>query len=306
MPGASWNWPLGLLCRAEYSISKVPVIVVHHAEDASAALAGAVVADDSAFDDQLVGVAVGIDGAAAPAAWRAAVRRVLPPAGRRVTGQQAVDHDEVGVQAAHRTTIGALVADEGVVGEVDRSAHIHAVRADSPAAEVRTVLIAAVADERGVDHLELTALIEDGAAAVVRGAGLMNAGVAVSEPHILHDELWPGLLPAVTAGPHVQDPDPAAAAQRDLAAAVNDDPLTGHDFRGGQHGDRDWLRPAVEGDDAAHGHRTDHGGRGTTGGRAVPDDVIRVRGADRPARSGDVGVTIRIAVPGQRPAGRGS
>src|SRR6266568_8263178 len=96
------------------------------------------------------------------------------------------------------------------------------------------------------------------------------------------------------AGVHGQDPDLAAAAQGDLAAAINDNPVTVHDLRGGRHRDRDRPGATTEGDNAAFGHCPDHGGRGAASGRAVPDDVVRMGGADSPARSRNVAVATWV------------
>src|SRR6202035_4274703 len=75
---------------------------VNDAEDTAAALPGAVVDHGGAVDVQAVADAIGIDGAAIAAAWSAGLRGLQAPADRAVASEQAVDHVEVGVQAAQR------------------------------------------------------------------------------------------------------------------------------------------------------------------------------------------------------------
>ena len=79
----------------------------------------------------------------------------------------------------------------------------------------------------------------------------------------------------LVAGVHVQDPARAAAAERDLAAAVEHDARGGvADLRGGGHRDHDRRRAAGEGDHPAGGDRRDHGRRGAARRRAVADDGV--------------------------------
>ena len=255
---------------------------VDHEEDGSASLACAVVAQDRAVDEQVVVVAVGVDRTTAAASRSAATCGVRAPADGLIAHQQAVGDVEIRVEAAQRAAIGADIVDKVVVGDVDGAARVHAVGADRRAAEVGTVLVAPVVEERGVDHRELAPLIEDGAAAVARRAVLRHGRVSVLERHVLHDELRPVLFPAGlcgvflrgVAGIHVQDADLAAAAQRHLAAAIEHYLMAGvHDFGRGGHRDRDRLGAAVEGDIAALGDRFDHRGGRAAGGLADADDV---------------------------------
>src|SRR5512146_212362 len=71
---------------------ELPAARVDDEEDRAAALARGVAAHRGARDDQAVVVAVGVDGAAAAAAWRARGRGVRAPAGRLVVGEQAVEY----------------------------------------------------------------------------------------------------------------------------------------------------------------------------------------------------------------------
>src|SRR5580692_3783267 len=151
-----------------------PGAAIDYEEDGAAALAGGVVAHDRAVDEHAVAVAVGIDRAAAAAAGGACLLRVLAEADSVVVEEEAVEDIPLGVDAAQGGAVGAMTASECVAGDVDGFALPHAQRADRPAAEVRAVLIAAVVDESGVDDFELAALGEDGAAAIVRGLGLLN------------------------------------------------------------------------------------------------------------------------------------
>src|ERR1700678_721746 len=279
-----------------------PAAGIDDEEHGAASLARAVTADHGPVDGEAVVVAVGVDRAAAAASRRAAAGGAGAPADRLVAGHHAGDDGEVGVETAQRGAVGAGVAGERVVRDVDRRAHVHAERADRGTAEVGTGRIAPVVDERRVDDLELAALVKDGAAPVARRAGLLHGRVSILERDVLHDQLWPLLLPAVirgvlllrVAGVHVQDPGLAGAVQRDLAAAVEHDPVAGvHDLGRGGHRDRDPIRSAIERDDAAQGHGADHGGGGAAGRRAVPDHVIRV------ARINGLGRWRDGRVPGQ-------
>ena len=100
---------------------------------------------------------------------------------------------------------------------------------DGGAADVGPGVVAAVAEEPRVDDLEPAAADEDGAAAAALGR--LAGGVAVDEGQVLDGELRVVLVLAVRGGPdlglvagvHVEDAALAAAAERDLAAAVEHD-----------------------------------------------------------------------------------
>ena len=78
-----------------------------------------------------------------------------------------------------------------------------------------------------------------------------------------------------------------------------------HDLRGRGHRDGHRLRAAVEGDHAALGHCSDHGGRGAARGRSVADDVVRVAGVHRPGRARHERVAIWVARGGECLCGGG-
>src|SRR5690606_16552472 len=110
--------------------------------------------------------------------------------------------------------------------------------------------------------------------------------VGVDEREVLHGEARVVLIVAVRGGPdlilvarvHVQDPRLSAAAQGDLAAAVDDDALVRvvSNLRGTIERDGDGVGPAVEGDHAALGDRVDERLGRAALGRARTDDLIRI------------------------------
>ena len=168
-------------------------------------------------------------------------------------------------------------------------------RADCGAAEVGADVEAAVIDEPGVDHLELAAEVEDGAAAPAAevGVALPDLRVSVLEGDVLHDEVRPLLVETVRGGDplllvarvHVEDLALAATVEGDQPAAVQDDLVAGiHHLGGGGHGDGHRVRAAVEGDGAAAGDGPDHLRGGAASGCAGADDAAGVAGLTaRPA-----------------------
>ena len=140
------------------------------------------------------------------------------------------------------------VVREAAVHDIDGKAVVLRQRADRPAADVRSVGLAAVARERGVDDPQPAAAVEDGASAAAVEA--LAVRVAVGERQVLDDQLGGRLILAVRrrphlcriAGVHVEDAVPALAAERHQPTAVEDDPRARvRDLGGRVHPDRDGL-----------------------------------------------------------------
>ncbi len=180
-------------------------------------------------------------------------------------------------------------AGEGAAHHVHRFVLELAEHAQRRAAQVGAGTVAAVADEPRVDHLEPPAPDEDRAAPAALGP--LAGGVAVGERQVLHGELRVVLVLAVrggealrlVAGVHVEDAALAAAAERDLAAAVQHDAraVRVHHLGGGLHGDGDRRGPAVEGDDAAGRDGLHHRLGGAARRGAAADGTGRARGVHR-------------------------
>src|SRR5690606_608311 len=180
------------------------------------------------------GVAVVVDGAAAPAAGRPGTRRVGAHPDGAVVAEAAADDGERDADAAQAPAIGAdvalaLLAAEDAVHHVDGEVVVLIEDAHGRAAHVGAGLVAAVPHELGVEDLEPAAAHEDRAAAI----GILARGVAVGEGEVLHREARMILVVAVRRGPdlrriagvHVEDAARATAAQRHEPAAVDDDLL---------------------------------------------------------------------------------
>src|SRR2546421_2887854 len=293
-----------------------PGAVVADEEDRSAALVGVVVLDDGAHQLDREEVAVEVDGAAAAAARGTALRRVGAAADGGVVAHDAVVDGPRDADAAQRAAVGADAALPGgaaerAVHDVDRQVVRLAERADGRAAEVGTGLVAPVADEARVDHLEPAAPVEDRAATAT--LGLLAGGVAVGERDVLDGELRRLLVLAVRGGPAlcrvtgvlVEDAALAAATERDLAATVEHDAGAGVAYlRGLLQGDHQRRRSAVERDDPADPDRGDQLLGGATRRGAVADDPVRVAGVDRLPVGRYRGVAVRVAGPGECPRRR--
>src|SRR5581483_4532341 len=167
-------------------------LVVADEEDRPAALGGVVVADEGARDSHRVPVAVGVDGTAAAAARRARLGWVGTAADGPVVGQHAVEHRPGDPDAAQCAAVGAHTAAERAARDVDGPVVVLAERPDGRAAEVGAGGVAAVAQERRVDDLELAAAVEDGAATAA--VEVLPGGVAVFEGQVLHGQLRLGLI----------------------------------------------------------------------------------------------------------------
>src|ERR1700735_444361 len=139
-------------------------VVVADEEDGTAALPGVVAGDDRAVDLHRIEVPVGVDSTAAAAAGAAGSLRVSAPAQVLVVGHDAVEHDPRHPDAAERSAVGAGAAAEGVLHDVDGPVLVLAKGTDGCPAQVWPRRVAAVVDEPRVDHRELAAAVEDGAA----------------------------------------------------------------------------------------------------------------------------------------------
>ena len=110
------------------------------------------------------------------------------------------------------------------------------------------------------------------------------------EAHALDGQSWFGLVLAVRRGPHlrritrvhVQDPSLPGAVEGDFATAIEHDGARGvHHLGGLGHHDRHRVGTAVEGDDAAGGHRGHDGLRRAATGRSDADHPVGVRRVER-------------------------
>ena len=114
---------------------------------------------------------------------------------------------------------------------------------------------------------------------------------------VLHHETRRGLVVTVRRGPDlppvagvlIEDPALPAAAERDQAAAVEDDPTAGVDHLGGlSHLDPHRRRPAAEPDDPALCDRPYHRAGRAAPRRAGPDPTVWARAVYRLRRVGHV------------------
>src|SRR5262249_37727076 len=188
--------------------------------------------------------------------------------------------------------VGTTAATERVTGDIHRPVLVLGEHPDGAATEIWAIAVAPVADEPGVDRLELAALDVDGATAVdaavpaLRGVGragrLVRAVEPVGERDVLHDDLRIRLVDAVAGRPLARarvgekDPALAPAAERDEAAAIEDDQVSDLGHAGGRrHQDRDRPTAAVEPGDPAGGDGPGHSRGGTTGGRGMAAYGVR-------------------------------
>ena len=226
-----------------------------------------------------------------PPPARARPGRVGAPADRPVPCHGAVLDHPGDSDTAQGAAVGAHATAEGAPHDVDGTVLVLAQHPDRRPAQVRAAGVTAVTGEVRVNDLQLAAAVEDGPAAPA--VEELPGGVAVRERHPLHDQDGTGLIVAMrrrprlsrVTGVQVEDPPDAAAAQRHLAAPVEDDPGAGiADLGGCRHRDGHRTRTAGERDHPARGDSADHGLRGTAGRGAVADHVVGMSGADRRRR----------------------
>ena len=216
-------------------------------------------------------VAVQVDRAATATASGAGTGGVGTASDCAVADEGAVLDAPGHADAADRAAVAAPSAREGAADDVHGSVAVLVEHADRRPAQIGPAPVAAVADERRVDDLQLPAAGEDRAttAAVVPLAG----GVATSERQVADDESRVGLVVAVGRGPDllrvarvlVEDPALAHPAQGHQSATVDHHATGGVDhLRGPPHLDGHRSRAAVEPD-----HATAADGSHHRGGRAA-------------------------------------
>jgi hypothetical protein len=115
--------------RFEFSTGRRACPIVDHAEDGTAAVAGAVRADCGGVDEQVVVIAVGVEAATGGAGLRrfAPQPMALLPVSRLLVRTKLA-------YSPLTAAVGARVAAEGVAGQVDRRVHVPAVGTYGPAA----------------------------------------------------------------------------------------------------------------------------------------------------------------------------
>jgi hypothetical protein len=129
IPGAFWDSLLGV-CRGDLSSRpSARLSIVDHAEDGTAAVAGAVRADCGGVDEQVVVVPVGVEAATGGAGLRrlAAQPMALLPVSRLLVRTKLA-------YSPLTAAVGARVAAEGVAGQVDRRVQVPAAGTYGPAA----------------------------------------------------------------------------------------------------------------------------------------------------------------------------
>ena len=189
-------------------------------------------------------------------------------------------------------SVAADALGERAANDGHRRAVVLRQRPHGAAAEVRARRVAAVADE-----VERTILSRPPRTKIAPPPPPSSVSPVLLPPRteVLHDEARRGLVIAVrrrpglplVAGVLVEDPALPAAAERDQAAAIEDDPTAGVDHLGGLlQLDPNRARPAAEPDDPAFRDRPDDRARRAAPRRAFADPSIGVRGVNRPRLAG--------------------